>query len=345
MRKNKNRVFKKEVAYMNNTISLETSLPYPIVYYPGHYGSFMGFKEDHNSEMMLCSCSKEAIKNFIKLKEFYDTGPYSSPERNFILDSMYFPIELVVNLINLNLPNDLDVFNYLVFKDNLCHECNKVIPLYSYCLPMYGTKFVQTYGWYINKQYYEYGIQPISFNYLENVHEDIKEVISLDPHTTNMKISELYVQERYEASKELRKMLDEQKKKIHKVIENSVRIKFGHKKIGEGWTNETLLYYTIKEIFPEKTILRHYRPDFLEGMELDIFIANNNIGIEYQGIQHFESVKHWGGQAALEKNQERDKRKFILCKNNSVNLVYFYHYEDITNDLVKSKLFSLVLDI
>jgi len=33
--------------------------------------------------------------------------------------------------------------------------------------------------------------------------------------------------------------------------------------------------------------LRHYRPDFLQGLELDIFIDELKIGMEYQGIQHF----------------------------------------------------------
>lgn len=108
--------------------------------------------------------------------------------------------------------------------------------------------------------------------------------------------------------------------------------------MGEAWANETLLFQIISEIFPEQKLIRHYRPGFLDNLELDIFIPNLNIGIEYQGIQHFEPIQHWGGKAALERTKERDSRKKALCQKNRIDLIYFYYTEELSSALVKEKL-------
>jgi hypothetical protein len=84
---------------------------------------------------------------------------------------------------------------------------------------------------------------------------------------------------------------------------------------GETWTSETSLFYIIKSLFPTHFIRRHYRPEFLQGLELDIFIEELKIGIEYQGIQHFQPIEHWGGKIAYLKLIERDARRKKYVKN------------------------------
>lgn len=126
--------------------------------------------------------------------------------------------------------------------------------------------------------------------------------------------------------------------KIWRIIENEVRRKFGHKNIGEAWTSETILYYTVKKLFPNYKIYRHYRPGFLEGLELDIFIEEVNIGIEYQGIQHYKPVEHWGGKEALKELKKRDSCKKKLCEAQEVQLVYFKYNEGLSDDFVLTKL-------
>ena len=69
-----------------------------------------------------------------------------------------------------------------------------------------------------------------------------------------------------------------------------------------------------------------------------IYIHDIKLGIEYQGIQHFESVKHWGGEKSLRKVQERDINKLNLCQKNKVNLIYYNYDEDITEQLIYKKL-------
>jgi hypothetical protein len=49
----------KPIAFQDNTISIE-DLPLPNVLYPGFYGSYFGFQESENSEVVFCSCAKKA---------------------------------------------------------------------------------------------------------------------------------------------------------------------------------------------------------------------------------------------------------------------------------------------
>ena len=204
---------------------------------------------------------------------------------------------------------------------------------------MYGGSFKQNYGWYINKQAYEWGLDPLHLGVkLDICPQEILELIKLDPYNTIKIIKAFESQGNIEKASEIRSKLDKQKRKIWNIIENEVRLKFGFKKIGEAWTSETILYYIIECLFPNKKILRHYRPDFLQGLEFDIFIKELNVAIEYQGIQHFQPVKHWGGKEALEKLQERDKRKREICNSSGIIIVYFKYDEELSNDFVLSRL-------
>jgi hypothetical protein len=36
------------------------------------------------------------------------------------------------------------------------------------------------------------------------------------------------------------------------------------------------------------------------------------IAIEYQGIQHYKAIKHWGGEKGLQKRQADDKKNMKL---------------------------------
>ncbi len=83
---------------------------------------------------------------------------------------------------------------------------------------------------------------------------------------------------------------------------------------------------------------QHYRPEFLEFLELDVYIPELKLGFEYQGIQHFESIEHWGGESALKEVRVRDARKKSLCEKNGIRLIYCFYYEDLTKTLIKNKI-------
>ncbi len=213
---------------------------------------------------------------------------------------------------------------------------------YNYCHPMYGGVFEQNYGWYINKQSFEYGVMPVSFKILDDVCPD--EVFSL------LDIGKKDFLAKYNGLSETDLIMaqardsDFQKatRKIRNIIENEVRVKFGFKKVGEAWANETLLYQLVCETFPKEKIYRHHRPEFLEFLELDIFIPSLNIGIEYQGIQHYKPVEHWGGKTSLEQIIKRDKKKKRLCNMNNIKLVIFYYYEELSRESVENKIKNVI---
>lgn len=109
---------------------------------------------------------------------------------------------------------------------------------------------------------------------------------------------------------------------ILKKAEDLYREEIGMPKIGEGWISETELYYKIKDKFTDYEVIHHASPDWLGRQHLDIFLPQVNIGVEYQGIQHYEPVDFFGGHETFAKNQERDERKRKLCENNNCYLIY-----------------------
>lgn len=331
------------VAFQDGIITTELDLPLPLVYYPGHYGAFFGFRKENDSDIFFCSCSKLAIENYIRFRIEFDNRLNSDPERNFILSKTKFPQSIVKELMKINEKAGKDVINNLKFKDGICHECNKKTPSKKYCIPMYGGVFEQEYGWYINKQSYEYGVMPVMFKILEDICPD--EVFSLIEEGKN------YFLEKYNKLSDIDLIMlkardsnfQKETRRIRNIIENEVRVKFGFKKVGEAWASETLLYQLVCEIFPNEKIYRHYRPKFLDFLELDIFIPNFSIGIEYQGIQHYKPIEHWGGRASLKEVIRRDKKKKRLCEKNSIKLILFDYKEELSRELVEHKIKSILL--
>lgn len=62
---------------------------------------------------------------------------------------------------------------------------------------------------------------------------------------------------------------------------------------------------------------------WLGKQSLDFYLPDYNIAIEYQGEQHFEPVKKYGGFDTLLKTMERDKRKYNSCNKNGIKIIYF----------------------
>lgn len=64
--------------------------------------------------------------------------------------------------------------------------------------------------------------------------------------------------------------------------------------------------------------------------EFDFYLQDHNILIEYDGIQHFESVEYFGGEDSLTKCQIRDGIKNKYCKENDIKLIRI-RYDEIDN--------------
>lgn len=69
---------------------------------------------------------------------------------------------------------------------------------------------------------------------------------------------------------------------------------------------EKCVAFYIDKYFPDT--ITNYRPSWLEGKELDVFIPSLNVGIEYDG-------EHW------HQDLDRDVLKNKLCKENNVSLI------------------------
>jgi very-short-patch-repair endonuclease len=60
---------------------------------------------------------------------------------------------------------------------------------------------------------------------------------------------------------------------------------------------------------------------------IDFYIPEYNLAIEYDGIQHFKAVEHFGGEEALASNKERDEIKNQYCIDNNINLLRIPYWE------------------
>lgn len=69
---------------------------------------------------------------------------------------------------------------------------------------------------------------------------------------------------------------------------------------------EQAIYYYIRKYFPET--INQYKPKFLEGKEIDVYIPSIGIGIEYDGAQ-------W------HKDASRDEKKNRLLSENGITLI------------------------
>lgn len=90
--------------------------------------------------------------------------------------------------------------------------------------------------------------------------------------------------------------------------------------------------------------IREKKFEWLGNQKLDFYLPDFNIGIEYQGIQHFEprdfagKGKKWA-ENVFKQCIIRDKNKKRLCEENNVQLFYITYKENIEyklNEILKN---------
>ena len=333
------------------------NLPYPVVYYPNHYGTFFAFSKEESSPVVLCLCSKPIIENLIQLKKLTEPSLNSNPLRMAPLDSWFFPNVIAKK----SLKHAHNPIESLEFVEGLCHRCNLITPSLRYCHEMYGVEFIQHFGWYYNQAYLRLGIYPRSYIHLPEVcpseyQEDIKKykeaqfeyqqeydrllTIVSGPDRDDIAPNEIQYWNNIKMGEEkemvrLRREAQQLERSFTKNIENIVRKEFGFKKVGEGWVCETILYQIVCRILYNQEILRRYRPGWLEGLELDIYIPSLKLAFEYQGQQHFQPLQVWGGQKALQDLRVRDARKVEICNKLGVKLITIDYTEPLTEDYIR----------
>lgn len=110
-------------------------------------------------------------------------------------------------------------------------------------------------------------------------------------------------------------------KEIAREAENVLRKRRGIPAVGEGWIEETALFYAIKDAMPGCRVHHHFTAHWLGRQHIDIYIEDLDIGIEYQGEQHDRPVEFFGGEEGWRRSQERDARKRRLCHHHGVRLL------------------------
>lgn len=336
---------------------VEENLPLRFVHYPGHYGTFLAFAEAPGSPPALCGCSKGAVSNYVRLRSLHPKV-YDKP-RPTVLDEYDFPTTIVQ--ASGSVPKN--PLARLVFKDGVCHRCNQATPSLWFCHPMYDKGFKLRYGWYAHQACFLYGVDRVFRTWLPNITPlDVQHLLrQVDEATSGFALTAATLDRtpywpptdwspeekaRWTDAKkiEIERFLVAQRqslrarRELDKYFENIARDWFGFRKVGEAWVSETLLYRTVCRLLPGREVLFHHRPDWLAGLELDVFVPSLNIAFEYQGAQHYQAVSAWGGEEALGKLKIHDMEKGRLCSRRGIRLVEVPYTSFVDDALVTNHL-------
>lgn len=127
-------------------------------------------------------------------------------------------------------------------------------------------------------------------------------------------------------------LFDNSIKRSIRIFENEMRIDLGQKTIGSFY-NEDVLFKTIQNEYGKKyKVISQGSPNWLKPQRLDVYLPELEIGIEYQGEQHYRPVDFGGkgkrfSKKQFKENQERDERKKQKCVDNNCVLLEM-RYDD-----------------
>lgn len=330
---------KKKQPISSGEVVNEESLPFAWVKYPNHCGTFFMYSQTQAGPWFFCKCCENLLGNLLELYRRFPPLTYADPLRMAPLDSLHVPSDVAEHSIAYR----EDPLSNLRFEKKLCHRCNLATPSRRYCHEMYGGAFDQSYGWYINQSYFRYGVDPSApFNYIHEACPDEIQELIVDFRNSSQTIMEQNKKQcagiECPSIGQTRKWVNKATKKLRNTFINFTREEFGIRKVGDGWVSETIVFNLVRSLFPDTEIIRHHRPEWLNGLEIDIFIPQLNCGIEYQGQQHYMPIKAWGGEEALKKLKARDKKKRKLCNEVGVKLLYVEYSDPLTSRFLKAKL-------
>ena len=107
------------------------------------------------------------------------------------------------------------------------------------------------------------------------------------------------------------------------------------------WKKEFNLYNLVKKHYSDAIF--QFRAAWLGQQSLDIFIPSINLGIEYQGIQHYESVELFGGKEELQTRIINDEKKKTKCQKNNVMLLEWPYIDEVSEGNLQIKFQNLGL--
>lgn len=119
--------------------------------------------------------------------------------------------------------------------------------------------------------------------------------------------------------------VDQQRKHAKSKYDAEKKILLEKEELNIRWKGEYSMFKLARDLY--KDAIYQYHVDWLGLQSIDVYIPSIKVGIEYQGIQHFEPVDFFGGKEGLEYRQELDEKKRWLCKENGISLLE-WRYDD-----------------
>ena len=116
---------------------------------------------------------------------------------------------------------------------------------------------------------------------------------------------------------------------LHNITQNNVikcpkcdlNKSMGEEKIKTWLDNNSIRYERQKRFKNCKNI---------KSLPFDFYLPERNVLIEFDGIQHYEVVEHFGGKEKFKIRKENDNIKNKFCTDNNIDLIRI-KYSDINN--------------
>ena len=133
--------------------------------------------------------------------------------------------------------------------------------------------------------------------------------------------------------------------KKHGVFEQSPKSHIGCKKQGCPTCKKSKGENIIIKILEDNKFNFIHQKEFdncidKRRLSFDFYLPDHNLCIEYDGIQHFESIDFWGGNDNLKYIQEHDKIKTDYCKNNNIKLIRIKYDRKLNQQKVLDKIYT-----
>lgn len=336
-------------------------------------GAYIGYKEKKSSEVVMCSCCKDALsrdidKLNIMVKKDRDykaskgdkaykygrnidiIGHFAGLTPKAVFKEIDFEILRKFRFdgyINTNI-----LFENIKFDNRICRLCKvedgesksltldefnelKLFYMHQIMNEMNAYEDFYVGGKQLSYSVQEYELEDNGRIYARRKHvmaDEIKRVIPLD--------EEEWGTSRFWIGKTNVKNPENNFEDINLLMKR--RLNYG-KALGK-WKREEELYHLVRKTYKKYNVIYQYRPKFLYNaysngqQSIDIFIEELNIGIEYQGKQHYEAVSMFGGAKGLAETKRRDKNKLDRCTSNGIKIVYIRYDEKFDTKFIKEKI-------
>lgn len=115
---------------------------------------------------------------------------------------------------------------------------------------------------------------------------------------------------------------------FEQLASNHIHKKYGCPKCNSSKGETMIMDYLNERGIDFKYQHRFYNCRNINELSFDFYLPYYNLCIEYDGIQHFESVEFWGGESKLEYTIKCDNIKNEYCLDNNIKMFRIPYYDD-----------------